>query len=139
MTECDQEAYERGFTLIEVLVAFVILALFLGAMLPSLSTSLAGSRTGSDTIVATAYAQSLIAGVGVEGQITDGEFNSTLELTRFSSHLIVRPYGTQPGDDTGPRLYEVTAQIHWRDGVRSRAVSLTTIRYAKGQNSWRRR
>ena len=133
MAPSDKDRIRRGFTLIEVLVAFVILALFLGAILPSLSASLTSSRTGNDTITATAYAQSLIAGVGVEGLITEGEFRATLEQTRFSSRLTVRPYDAPAGAGTGARLYQVTARVGWRDGARERAVSLTTLRYATGQ------
>ncbi len=132
MAPSDKDLVQRGFTLIEVLVAFVILALFLGAMLPSLSASLSATRTSNDTLTATAYAQSLIAGVGVEGLITEGEFTNTLEQTRFTSRLTVRPYDG-PAAATGARLYEVTARIGWRDGVRQRTVSLTTLRYGTGQ------
>ncbi len=132
MAPSDKDRIRRGFTLIEVLVAFVILALFLGAILPSLSASLTSSRTGNDTITATAYAQSLIAGVGVKGLITEGEFRATLEQTRFSSRLTVRPYDA-PAAGTGARLYQVTARVGWRDGARERMVSLTTLRYATGQ------
>ena len=133
MAPSDKDRIQRGFTLIEVLVAFVILALFLGAMLPSLSASLSATRTSNDTLTATAYAQSLIAGVGVEGLITEGEFTNTLEQTRFTSRLTVRPYGAPAAATTGARLYEVTARIGWRDGVRRRTVSLTTLRYGTGQ------
>lgn len=133
MARDHKEHIQRGFTLIEVLVAFVILALFLGTILPSLSGSLAGSRAGSDTITATAYAQSLIAGVGVEGRITEGEFTNTLEQTRFSSRLTVQLYGAAATDAARARLYEVTARVDWRDGAHTRAVSLTTLRYGTGQ------
>lgn len=133
MAPSDKDRIQRGFTLIEVLVAFVILALFLGAVLPSLSASLSATRTSNDTLTATAYAQSLIAGVGVEGLITEGEFTNTLEQTRFTSRLTVRPYGGPAATATDARLYEVTARIGWRDGVRRRTVSLTTLRYGTGQ------
>lgn len=133
MAPSDKDRIQRGFTLIEVLVAFVILALFLGAVLPSLSASLSATRTSNDTLTATAYAQSLIAGVGVEGLITEGEFTNTLEQTRFTSRLTVRPYGEPAAAATDARLYEVTARIGWRDGVRRRTVSLTTLRYGTGQ------
>ena len=124
---------QRGFTLIEVLVAFVLLALFLGATLPSLSASLSGTRTSNDTLTATAYAQSLIAGVGVEGLITEGEFTNTLELTRFSSRLKVTPYDAPAAGATGARLYQVTARVGWGDGLGRRTVSLTTYRFGMGQ------
>ncbi len=133
MARSEKDRIQRGFTLIEVLVAFVLLALFLGAILPTLSSSLAGTRTGNDTITATAYAQSLIAGVGVEGRLTEGEFTDTLEHTRFSSRLTVRPYVAPAADGTGARLFEVTARVGWREGARERMVSLTTLRYGTGQ------
>ncbi|MDH3240824.1 MAG: prepilin-type N-terminal cleavage/methylation domain-containing protein [Alphaproteobacteria bacterium] len=121
----------RGFTLIEVLVAFVILALALGALLPALSGSLRGARLSGDTLVATAYAQSLLAGVGVEGGIAEGSFTATLERPGFASRLTVRPWagGAAGGDE--PRLYEVTARIEWHGGGRPQAVTLTTTRYAR--------
>ncbi len=126
------QSRERGFTLIEVLVAFAILALFLGAVMPTLSTSMSASRTGGDTITAAAYAQSLIAGVGVNAQLAEGEFGNTLEVPRFSSRLVVRPYGGRAAPDGGPRLYEVIAHVRWRDGARERTVSLGTFRVAAG-------
>lgn len=121
---------QRGFTLIETVVAFAILALFLGAILPSLSSGLSGSRRGSDTLVATAYAQSLIDGAGTGGSLTPGEFRNTLEDSRFTSVLTVRPYAREAADGEGPMLYEVTATIGWRDGSKARGVSLATLRYA---------
>lgn len=123
----------RGFTLIEVLVAFVILALSLGAVLPALSGSLSATRAGNDLIVATAYAQSLIAGVGVEGRLAEGEFVNTLERPGFASVLRVRPLGATEGATDGPRLFEVIARVSWQDGAREQAVTLRTQRFARGE------
>lgn len=120
---------ERGFTLIETVVAFAILALFLGAMLPSLSSGLSGSRAGSDTLRATAYAQSLLDGAGIGGGLEPGEFRNTLEDERFTSVLAVRPYGGAPVAGKGPALFEVSATVTWRDGTKTRSVALTTLRY----------
>ncbi|MDX1483411.1 MAG: prepilin-type N-terminal cleavage/methylation domain-containing protein [Alphaproteobacteria bacterium] len=122
-----------GFTLIEVLVAFVILALFLGAMMPTLSAGITTSRAGSDTITATGYAQSLIAGVGVEGRITTGVFTDTLEQPRFSSRLEVRPYGPEPPETDGAQSFEVIARVSWREGGRERSVSLATLRFGSAR------
>ena len=131
MSRTNNKPRQHGFTLIEVLVAFAILALFLGAVMPTLSTSMSASRTGGDTITAAAYAQSLIAGVGVNARLAEGEFTNTLEQPRFSSRLVVRPYGGLAARDDGPRLFEVTAHVDWRDGVRERSVTVMTFRFAK--------
>jgi general secretion pathway protein I len=124
---------ERGFTLIEVLVAFAILALFLGAVMPTLSSSISASRTGGDTITATAYAQSLIAGVGVNAKINEGTFSNTLEEPRFRSLLEIRPFPGFPTTEGDARLYEVVAHVSWRDGARARKISLTSFRFSTGQ------
>lgn len=130
----ERKEGRRGFTLIEVLVAFVILALALGAMLPALSGSLRGTRTSSETLVATAFAQSLLAGVGVDGGVAEGIFTTTLERPGFTSVLTVRPWTGGAGTGDGPRLYEVIARIDWRAGGRQRTVSLATTRYARPLN-----
>ena len=133
MSPAAKKRKNRGFTLIEVLVAFSILALFLGAVMPTLSGSLAASRTGGDTVTATAYAQSLIAGVGIDGAVTAGVFTDTLERSRFTSRLEVRPFGGEAGEDGTPGLFQVIAEVGWRDGVRRRSVSLATYRYARSR------
>ncbi len=123
----------RGFTLLEVLVAFAILAVFLGATLPTLSRSLAGTRTGGETIAATAYAQSLLDGVGAAGRVRPGSFAERLVTPGFRSRLTVRPYGADPGDPRKARLYEVSAEVSWESGERERSVRLDSLRYAVEQ------
>ncbi len=133
MGKAPNQSRQRGFTLIEVLVAFAILALFLGAIMPSFSTSISATRTGSNTITAAAYAQSLIAGIGVDGKIKEGIFSNTLEEQGFESRIEIRPYRGLEAKDDGPRLYEVVALVSWQDGSRARSVSLSTYRLATGR------
>jgi general secretion pathway protein I len=133
MSRVNTNTRQHGFTLIEVLVAFAILALFLGAVMPSLSTSMSASRAGSESITATAYAQSLIAGVGVNARLAEGTFTNTLEQPRFSSTLTVRPHPGQTAQQGDAGLYVVTASVTWPAGAGARGVTLTTYRFAKGQ------
>jgi general secretion pathway protein I len=123
----------RGFTLIEVLVAFAVLALSLGAVLPGLSGGLATARTSADAMAALAYAQSLLAATGARGRVVEGEFRDTLEGGRFRTRLVVRRYAHDTSE-SGPALYEVVAELRWgAEGSGARSVALATLRYATAQ------
>ena len=66
-----QSGTSRGFTLIEVLVAFLILAFSLGALFKLFSGSLRSVRQGEDYAHATALAHAQLARIdadGIDGQ-----------------------------------------------------------------------
>ena len=63
---------QRGFTLLEVIVAVVIAALCLAALSQVFATGVRAAGTSSDYMRAMTLAQSLLAGVGVEKAVSDG-------------------------------------------------------------------
>lgn len=63
---------ERGFTLVEALGAFVILALALGAVHGSFSTGLTGADRAERVIYATETARSLLAEAGATAPLEAG-------------------------------------------------------------------
>ena len=117
----------RGFSLLEILVAFSIAALAL-AMLYRVSGNNA-RQTGSlaQTERATALAQSLLAAyqtVPIAGLSDSG--NSA----GYGWSVESRPYPT-PVNDQAPQaahLYELLITVAWMDGTRSRSLELTTLR-----------
>ncbi len=52
---------ERGFTLLEVLVALAVLSIALGALLPLFAGGLQGAAVAGDQVMATLAAKSLLA------------------------------------------------------------------------------
>lgn len=62
----------RGFTLIEVLVAFVIIAVAVGASLEAMSSGLSGARAASSTTERALLARSMMDAVGVESPLEAG-------------------------------------------------------------------
>lgn len=68
----------QGFTLIEVLVAFSITALFMGTVFQVISGSLAGTRSSADRLHLVALAQSKLAQIGTEAPIAPGEWAGML-------------------------------------------------------------
>lgn len=63
---------ERGFTLVEVLVAFTILALILGGILQAITAGLAAERAASQATARLLEARSLVEAVGVDAPVTPG-------------------------------------------------------------------
>lgn len=74
-----QAGTQRGFTILEVLVAFLLAALLLAVILSGFSTGLSGlARTGK-TAQAALIAQSRLAELGVLESLTAGEYSGTTE------------------------------------------------------------
>ena len=126
----------RGFTLIEVLVAFLILAFSLGALFNLFSGSLRSVRQGEDYAHATALARAQLAridadgidGRGVEtGEEEDG-YRWQLEIASLPA--TVEAFDGDSFDDGDFEPLEVTVTVSW--GVRdNRSMALSTVRLAR--------
>ena len=62
----------RGFTLIEMIAAFVIFAIAVGALMQILTMSMNGARRSADETRAALWAQSLLDNVGIGERIEAG-------------------------------------------------------------------
>ncbi len=112
-----------GFTLLEVIIAFALLALALTLLLGSLSGASRQIRHADHASRATLHAQSLLAQVGVgevlrpgrsEGEFADADYRWTLEVSPYQDPAIpVR--NLQLG---APRLLQVDLEVRWGDAPR---------------------
>lgn len=128
---------QRGFSLLEILVAFTILALSLGVLMQIFSGSLRNADITRDQAQAVALAQSLLGSAGVEAPLVAGESTGVLD-DKFRWLLRVNPFVQEPrsGEAGALRsplildLWEVTVRVAWGGDSRSqeRALALTTLR-----------
>jgi general secretion pathway protein I len=124
---------ERGFSLIEVLVAFVILALSAGALLAAFSGGLRNTGLAAEYSRAALYAQSKLETVGVETPLevgaSAGEFDAG-----FRWELEVRSYQAPEEEIDLDALHyqalQVTLRVFWGEQDRQRAITLSTLRLA---------
>ncbi len=70
---------QAGFTLVEILVAFTLLALMLGALLPTFSSGLRSMDEADSRVRAVLLAQSMIEMMGNEVPLEEGDRQGTSE------------------------------------------------------------
>lgn len=111
---------ERGYTLIEVIVAFAILALALTLLLGTLSGAAKQVRWADDAGGAALHAQSLLDDTGVGTTLQPGHRAGTFEGGRYRWSLQVAPYrdpswptAAVPVDPAAARLLQLTLDVRW--------------------------
>lgn len=122
-----------GYTLIEIIVAFAILALGLTLLLGTLSGATRQVRAAGDAGRAALYAQSLLAEFGTlpKPQHRDGEF----EHGRYRWQLDVAPWQDPAAaasasriDPNTARLMHLRLQVAWGEGTPAQRVEATSLR-----------
>ena len=131
--KCRQSS--RGFTLLEVMLAFVIFALSFATVLEIMAGSMRSVRRASDDTQVALFAQSIMDLVGTEIPIEDGQFNGT-GMDRYQWRLDIYLYEASDEDVrtqelaemSGIELYKVDLNIDWETGRRQRDLHFSTIR-----------
>ncbi|MGY1458211.1 MULTISPECIES: type II secretion system protein XpsI [unclassified Luteimonas] len=125
---------QHGYTLIEVLVAFAVLALALTFLLGTLSGATRQVRWSSDAGRAALHAQSLLADVGVgealqpgreEGELEDGRYRWQLEVAPYTDPLLP---GNAPQDPFAAQLLQLRLELAWGEGTRAQRLVLDSLR-----------
>lgn len=127
---------QRGFTLIEIIVAFALLALALTLLLGTLSGAARQVRWSADAGRAALHARSLLDEVGVgeplragtrDGEFEDGLYRWTLQVDPYADPARARDTIT-PG---APRLLRLALDVEWGAGGPRERLQLQTLRLAQ--------
>ena len=121
-----------GFTLIEALVAFTIFALSFAAILQIFGSGLGNRATADHALIALSHAESLMARAGIEQPMAVGTRSGRFEdgMT-WREQVALHPIDAAVTDGTlpaGMTPYEVTIAVTWRDGRKTREVTLNSLR-----------
>lgn len=123
---------EAGFTLIEVLVAFVILVAALPTLYGIFSGGLRSTALAEDYQRAVAFGESWLAQYGVTAPLRQAE-GDRLALGPYTLIMTTRPHQPLADVDTGRldlQAWEVSIDITWERFGRQRSVRLSTIKLA---------
>lgn len=124
---------QRGFTLLELLVAFVILSLTVAVLMRSFGQDLRNAALTGDYTRATLHAESVLAGAGVEQPLSGGDQSGEFK-DGYRWRMTVRPYQDPntppPPDNSGVTAYRVVVTVSWGSQDASHSVRLQSLRLA---------
>lgn len=127
-------ARQRGFTLLEILAAFLIFSLSFAAVLQILSSSLRNTVRSAEFTQAALWAQTKMDAVGVDPVLEEGSSRGDFD-DKYSWELDITPYevvreDSVISDENSVVLYEVDLAISWGDDLRTRVSHFKTLRAA---------
>ena len=123
---------QQGFSLLEILIAFSILALSLGILLKIFSAGVNTAVVAEDYTAAVQIAESLMAKTGVETPLQANQA-SGVENEKYHWLVEVSPFEFNP-ENVDPTaltavLFKVKVTVSWGDdNVNDRQIELTTLK-----------
>lgn len=127
---------QQGFSLLEILIAFSILALSLGILLKIFSGGVNTAIVAEDYTIAVQIAESIISKTGsvipLKGHQSSGDENK-----KYHWELVISPY-TLAGESFDPKsvpveLFKVQVTVVWGEGEGAgddRQIQLSTLKLA---------
>lgn len=130
----DKVRRQEGFSLLEVMVAFTVLALTLGVLLQIFGNGVRLAGSLDEYTRATLLAESKLAQIDSEEPLEEGESHGDFVDEPFHWQVTVSPFEPEVEEldsETLPaRLYRIEVRVEWAEGEKDRSVELTTLRLA---------
>lgn len=130
---------QRGYSLLEVIVAFALLAAALALLLGALSNATRQIGEADRAGRAALHARSLIDQLGIGAPLQPGRTQGEFEEGRYRWTLQVAPWrdpaqtAPQPVDPAAPRMLEVSLAVEWESAGRPQRLELHTLRRVAAQ------
>ena len=127
---------QQGFSLLEIVIAFSILALSLGILLKIFSGGVNTAMVSEDYTAAVQLAEGLMTRTGVESSLREGE-ESGKENDKYDWLVVVSPYffdsANNEPSSTVVALFKVKVIVSWQvNKLNNMQFELTTIKMVKG-------
>lgn len=136
---------QAGFTLLEILAAFVIFALVFATTLQILSGSLRNTAQSSEYTQAALWAESLMDRVGIDPPLEAGAYDGDFD-DDYWWELEISPYAVAEAGEGGEaaaakgnlfevpiEVYLVDLRIFWGEPDRPRSAAFRTLRSVTAQ------
>ncbi len=128
---------QKGFTLLEILAAFLVFALSFAVVMQVVSSSLRNTRLSGNLTQSALYAQSKMDLLGIEAPVEEGSDSGEFD-EKYSWEMEILPYLPEDGRTLNPDLipvdmFEVNLTVFWEQGGQQQQTTFTTL-YAQDSN-----
>ncbi|MCX8043866.1 MAG: prepilin-type N-terminal cleavage/methylation domain-containing protein [Desulfobacterota bacterium] len=125
-----------GFTLLEVLIAVVILGLSITAILQQFSLALRGGSAAQDMSRAVLYAKQKLEELKTADEVAIGSESGSFEdgflwETSIEPYPLPEPEGMAIAEQLRHELVQLTARVIWQSGVQQKRVELSTLKLVR--------
>ena len=130
---------EKGFSLLEILIAFSILALSLGILLRIFSGGVTTAAVAEEYTNAVQIAETLMAKTGAEIPLRSHESSGVID-EKYNWLLRISPYNLQGMNADiktwGAELYKINVTVDWGDeNSDNRQIQLATLKLLTKANN----
>ena len=129
-----KKSKQQGFSLLEILIAFSILAFSLGILLNIFSGGLRRTIVSEEYQQAVIIAQSKLAAAGVETELEEAKGHGKVQ-DKYAWSVQVQPYDDEQigvaAEGSSLEAFQVTVKVEWAEGKSERIVELNTLRLVK--------
>ena len=128
--------HERGFTLIEILVAISVLAISLVVILQLFSGGLKAVRLSNDYTRAVFYAREKMDELLLSGDLAPGTLQGESDDSlRWTAEIELVEPETDEGPDLPCDLLKITLRVMWAEGEKKKRFQLSTLKVVeKGED-----
>ena len=118
---------ERGFTLLEILVALAIVGIALTGVLQIFSSDLKGITEADDYVKSAIKAESVMREKLDNDELEEGSWVESTE-DGYDISVTVKGIEEERTEDLSVRLLEVTLKFSWLRDEKERALNLMTVK-----------
>ena len=129
---------QKGFTLLEILLAISILGVATTAIMQQFSAGLRIARTSQTYTTATIYAKHKLEELQVEEEMKEKEETGSFE-DGYHFRVSIMPYEEYMGEEEDEELFDhlplemflLESVVWWEEGEKEKSITLSTLKTVK--------
>lgn len=131
---CSRSSKQQGFTLLEIMVAFVIMGLVVGTLLQLFGSAMRSVALADEYSFAVQVAESRMEAVGSEIKVEKTTVSGQEEGTAYKWAVTMQPIELDEKQEEfslSIEPYQVTVTVSWNSEGKQRQFTLTSLRFGE--------